>query len=333
MKAYLKDQIGMILFFYSQIALVMIVARLASGVNGAAISNSNLVYMLVIVTFFLIIYHIFRYNKYRDTYHYTVQEESESAWLPEPPDQLTSQLKDHYEKQYHSYKQQVEELHAEKRQENIFMQQWIHQMKTPLSVLGLTLEKEQQNLPNHLKQSMEEELDRIKHGLQLALYQSRLQQFERDFHVEKIYLKELVRSLIQEYKSSFIRNKVYPKVEIDQDLYVYSDQKWLGFVLEQIINNAIKYASQTNSHITFSTDIWYGAVNLSISDQGIGIPKQDLTRIFDPFFTGENGRHYRESTGMGLFLAKQICNSLEHKLEVTSEVEKGTTISIEFNPS
>lgn len=333
MKSYLKDQIGSIIFFYSQIILVMIVAQLASSLGGASLGKNDFFYMFLIVTFFLIVYHIFRYTKYRDIYRYTVDNVTESAWLPDTPDHLTTQLKEHYEKQYQSYKQQVEQLHAEKKQETIFMQQWIHQMKTPLSVMRLTLEKEEQNLPAPLKQNMDEELDRIKHGLQLALYQSRLQQFERDFHVEKIVLKDLVHTIIQEYKSSFIRNRVYPKVEIDESLHIYSDQKWLGFVLEQITSNAIKYASNTNSTIHYQGSVWEGAVELKIIDHGIGIPKQDIKRIFDPFFTGDNGRHYRESTGMGLFLAKQICDSLEHQLTVSSEVTKGTTITIRFDRS
>ncbi|MGN8646900.1 sensor histidine kinase [Gracilibacillus sp. HCP3S3_G5_1] len=333
MKSYLKDQIGSIIFFYSQIILVMIVAQLASSLGGASLGKNDFFYMFLIVTFFLIVYHIFRYTKYRDIYRYTVDNVTESAWLPDTPDHLTTQLKEHYEKQYQSYKQQVEQLHAEKKQETIFMQQWIHQMKTPLSVMRLTLEKEEQNLPAPLKQNMDEELDRIKHGLQLALYQSRLQQFERDFHVEKIVLKDLVHTIIQEYKSSFIRNRVYPKVEIDESLHIYSDQKWLGFVLEQITSNAIKYASNTNSTIHYQGAVWEGAVELKIIDHGIGIPKQDIKRIFDPFFTGDNGRHYRESTGMGLFLAKQICDSLEHQLAVSSAVTKGTTITLRFDRS
>ncbi len=333
MKGYLKDQIGSIIFFYSQIALVMIVAQLASSLGGSQIGKSDFLYMFIIVTFFLTIYHLYRYTKYRDIYRYTIDDASESAWLPNTPDHLTTQLKEHYEKQYQSYKQQVELLHTEKKQENIFMQQWIHQMKTPLSVMRLTLEKEEHNLPTQLKQNMDEELDRMKHGLQLALYQSRLQQFERDFHVEKIVVKDLVHTIIQEYKSSFIRNRVYPKVEIDPSLHIYSDQKWLGFVLEQITGNAIKYAGDTNSTIHYQASVWEGAVELKVIDHGIGIPQQDIKRIFDPFFTGENGRHYRESTGMGLFLAQQICDSLEHQLEVSSEVKKGTTITIRFDPS
>ncbi|PWU66836.1 MULTISPECIES: sensor histidine kinase [Gracilibacillus] len=333
MKAYVQDQLISILFFYSQVGILLIIARLASSVSAEAISTANLMYMLLVATSFLVIYHIFRYMKYREIYQFTAKETNEAAWLPDAPDQLTRQLKEHYEKQYHAYKQQLEKLHAEKKQENMFMQQWVHQMKTPLSVISLTIENEQINLPHAFKQDMEEELDRMKNGLQLALYQSRLQQFERDFHVEKIDLNQLVRTVIQEYKSSFIRHHVYPKIEIPSNTYIYSDQKWLGFVLGQITSNAIKYASGTKTNITFSTDNQYGYYTLSIIDQGIGIPKQDIKQVFHPFFTGENGRNYQESTGMGLYLTKQICDELHHQVSIDSEVKKGTKISISFNAS
>lgn len=331
MKAYVKDQIGSIVFFYSQIALVIMVAKLASSFSEGSISQHVIFYILLLVSFFLLIYHTFRYIKYRDLYRFTEKDAKETAWLPDTPDELTSQLKDHYEKQYESYRQEVETLHAEKRQENIFMQQWIHQMKTPLSVMRLTLEKEEQEIPPAMKQNLDEELDRLNHGLQLALYQSRLQQFERDFHVDKINVKEFLHSIIQLHKSSFIRQYVYPKVEVDEKIFIYSDKKWLGFVLEQITNNAIKYSKNTNSHVVYSASVQKDSVQLSIQDHGVGIPTQDLSRVFDPFFTGENGRTYRESTGMGLYLAKQICEDLGHTITVDSQLGEGTTFTLLFD--
>lgn len=331
MKAYIKDQIGAVVFFYSQIALVIIIAKLASSFSEGSVSRDVIIYILLIVSFFLLTYHIFRYIKYRDLYQYTEQDATETAWLPDTPDQLTSQLKNHYEKQYKSYRQEIETLRAEKRQENIFMQQWIHQMKTPLSVMRLTLEKEEQEIPHSIRQNLEEELDRLNHGLQLALYQSRLQQFERDFHVDKIKLKEFIHSIIPLYKSSFIRQHVYPKVEINENLVIYSDRKWLGFAIEQITNNAIKYSRNRNSHVLYLASGRKDTIQLIIQDQGVGIPKQDLSRVFDPFFTGENGRIYRESTGMGLYLAKQICDDLGHTIKVDSKPGEGTTFTLIFD--
>ncbi|MDX8047647.1 sensor histidine kinase [Gracilibacillus sp. S3-1-1] len=333
MKGYLKDQLSSIIFLYIQVGLVIFITYLTNQFGNIGFDKTDILYIFLVVTFLLIIYHAFRYTKYRELYRYRIEQSQESAWLPDTPDYLTTQLKEQYEKQYSRYKEQVDQLQAEKRQENIFMQQWVHQMKTPLSVMRLTLEKEQHNLPASLKQNMDEELDRLKHGLQLVLYQSRLQQFERDFHIEKISLKELVHTTILDFKSSFIRNRVYPKIEIDESLYIYSDQKWLRFVLEQITSNAIKYASETNSTIEYFASIQDNLVELKITDHGIGIPKKDIRRIFDPFFTGDNGRHYRESTGMGLFLAKQIIDALEHNINAQSEPTKGTTLTISFDHS
>ncbi|MFC4401486.1 sensor histidine kinase [Gracilibacillus xinjiangensis] len=330
MLAYIKDQMTSIIFFYSQIALIILIAQLASGIEGYSISNANLFYMVVVVTFFLLIYHTFRYIKFRDLYQFTANDATETAWLPDPPDQLTTQIKEHYEKQYDTYKQELEKLYAEKKHESMFIQQWVHQMKTPLSVMQLILEKESGSISHATKADLEEELDRIKHGLQLALYQARLQHFERDFHVEKIPFTELLRTTIQDYKSSFIRNHVYPKVDIDDSVTIYSDPKWLRFVLEQITSNAIKYASGTNTLIQYTVTNSSGVYQLHIKDEGIGIPKQDLRKVFDPFFTGYNGRHYQESTGMGLYLSKQICDALNHRLTVHSLVNKGTTVTITF---
>ncbi|SER58792.1 Signal transduction histidine kinase [Gracilibacillus ureilyticus] len=331
--AYIRDHLASIIFFYSQIGLVILIAQLASRIEGYTISNENILYMLLVVTFFLLVYHLFRYLKFRDMYHFTEVDTARTAWLPDPPNQLTAQIKEHYEKQYDAYKQELETLYTEKKQESMFIQQWVHQMKTPLSVMKLILEKEMYSIPDNAKSDLEEELERIEHGLQLALYQARLQQFERDFHVEKIPLTELLRSVVQDYKSSFIRNHVYPKIENDNTVIIYSDPKWLRFVLEQITGNAIKYASGTKTQIHFYVTNTSGIYHLHIKDEGIGIPTQDLKRIFDPFFTGYNGRHYQESTGMGLYLSKQICDALNHKLSVHSKVNKGTTVSIRFDRS
>ncbi len=254
----------------------------------------------------------------------------ESVWLPDPPDKLTLMIKDHYMKQYEYFKEQNDKLAMAKKQESIFMQQWVHQMKTPLSVMQLTLEKERSKLPNDLHKDIEEEIDRLKHGLQLALYQSRFHQFERDFHVEKISIAPYLQEIIGELKSSFIRNQVYPKLEISENAYLYSDKKWLAFVLQQILTNAIKYAAKTKTAIICSSTIEENTFTLSITDQGVGIQPQDVNRVFEPFFTGENGRHFRESTGMGLYLAKEICDALGHEISISSAKNNGTTVSIQF---
>jgi signal transduction histidine kinase len=154
--------------------------------------------------------------------------------------------------------------------------------------------------------------------------------FERDFHVETIQLKELVRKLTSSQKRLFIRNRVYPELTIDPSLKVVSDEKWLSFVISQLITNSVRYTVEKGKKIVFRGSQLENKTVLEVIDQGIGIPKSDLPRVFDPYFTGENGREFQESTGMGLYLVKQICDKLGHRVEIESDVNSGTLVRIVF---
>ncbi|UFU00151.1 sensor histidine kinase [Radiobacillus kanasensis] len=330
MKAYLKDQVPFILFFYSQLILVIFVAQLYSLNVNQPMNAGTLLYLIILPTCFLIVYLVIRYRKFRVYYIEEMKGSDEHAWLPEPPNELLRRLKNHYEKQYESYQTELEKHDVRKNRELTFIQQWVHQMKTPISVMNLTLQKDRASLPASTSESMAEELDKLERGLELVLYQSRLQQFDRDFHVEKFSLRQLVMEHIQDFKSSFIRNHTYPDVQIKEDYVVYTDRKWISFVLNQITANAIKYATQTDTKVRYEAKMDGSELYLTITDEGVGIPKQDLPRVFDPFFTGQNGRTFRESTGMGLFLAKEVCESLGHTIQVTSETGEGTRVMLTF---
>jgi signal transduction histidine kinase len=199
-------------------------------------------------------------------------------------------------------------------------------MKTPISVIHLSI----QDLDDELLESIDEELDRLKKGLEMVLFSSRLDMFERDFHVETIFLKELVRKLTSSQKRLFIRNRVYPELDIDPSLKVVSDEKWLSFVISQLITNSVRYTVKKGKKIVFRGSQLENKTVLEVIDQGVGIPKSDLPRVFDPYFTGENGREFQESTGMGLYLVKQICDKLGHRVEIESDVNSGTIVRIVF---
>ncbi|RKJ34994.1 ATP-binding protein, partial [Butyricicoccus sp. 1XD8-22] len=117
---------------------------------------------------------------------------------------------------------------------------------------------------------------------------------------------------------------------VEEEIIVASDSKWLKFALGQFITNAVKYTFEENKKIVISAEKNNDTVQLHIKDEGIGIPKSDLSRITKPFFTGENGRKTGESTGMGLYLANEICEKLGIKLTIESEVGKGTTVTLTF---
>lgn len=206
------------------------------------------------------------------------------------------------------------------------MNQWIHQMKTPLSVIELITQDE----VDSRFESINEETDRLKKGLEMALYVARLEAFTQDFYVERVQLHKVVNDSVHEHKRFFIRNFVYPELEIDKGITVESDAKWLQFLIGQIISNAIKYSSGSREKIKVKACREGNTVVLEIIDSGVGIPKQDLPRVFKPFFTGENGRDFKESTGMGLYLVYEITKQLGHSVEIHSEVDKGTVVRIKF---
>ena len=206
------------------------------------------------------------------------------------------------------------------------MNQWIHQMKTPLSVIELITQDEVE--PRF--ESINEETDRLKKGLEMALYVARLEAFTQDFYVERVQLHKIVNDSVHEHKRFFIRNFVYPELKIDKDITVESDAKWLQFLIGQILSNAIKYSSGSREKIRVRACKEGNNVILEIADNGVGIPKQDLPRVFKPFFTGENGRDFKESTGMGLYLVYEITKQLGHSVEIHSEVGKGTVVRIKF---
>ncbi|WP_017813414.1 sensor histidine kinase [Paenibacillus shenyangensis] len=240
---------------------------------------------------------------------------------------VSEALEELLRQQYRLYQEQLAATQREQKQHLTFMDQWVHQMKTPLSVIELTVQ--QVDEPEYA--SIREETERMRSGLNTILYMARLRTFQQDFHPRSISLAKIVHEVIHEHKRSFIRNNVYPEVqECDGALVVESDEKWLFFMLSQLVMNSVKYSSGNGQKIHIHSFIRDQQAILEVRDHGVGIPAADLKRVFDPFFTGENGRHFRESTGMGLYLTKEAADHLGHVLELKSSPGQGTTIRIIF---
>lgn len=227
---------------------------------------------------------------------------------------------------YHLYQHEVQTLYATQKRHQKFMNQWIHQMKTPIAVLELLLQEEEALD----KKSVQEEVDRLKRGLEMVLMNARLDNFEEDMQITTVPLKSTVTTVINENKRLFITNRVFPDVQMDDSLLVMSDAKWLRFLLEQFITNAVKYTFEQQKKIYVTATEAEDHIILVVRDEGIGIPKSDLARVTKAFYTGENGRKTGESTGMGLYIAKEICDKLGHTFIIESEVNIGTTIQVIF---
>ncbi|WP_228370412.1 sensor histidine kinase [Gottschalkia acidurici] len=231
-------------------------------------------------------------------------------------------------KQYMLYQESIE-IYKDKQKEHLtFINQWVHQMKTPLSVINLIVQENEQET---YMDSIKNELEKLDMGLDMALYMARFDTFTHDFHVDKVKLKPLIKQVINNMRRYFIVNNVFPEVDIDEDIMVFSDIKWLVFIVEQVIINAIKYSCMKSNKIYIKSYKEKNKVKLSIIDNGVGIPKKDIKRVFDQFYTGENGRKFGESTGMGLYIAGEVCKELSHDIEIESEEGTGTTVNIIFD--
>lgn len=229
--------------------------------------------------------------------------------------------------QYKHYQTRIKELESKQEEHLKFMDQWVHQMKTPLSVIELIA----QNLDEPDSSSIREETDRMKTGLNTILYMARLRTIEQDFHIKPVNLSKMIKEVNGENKRFYIRNHVYPNVlQHKREVVVETDEKWLFFILSQLINNAVKYSKGKSNRIHITIFEKEGEAVLEVKDFGVGIPETDKRRVFDPFYTGENGRKFRESTGMGLYLTKEAANHLGHRIELESKVGEGSAFQVIF---
>lgn len=207
-----------------------------------------------------------------------------------------------------------------------YIELWIHEIKTPIAAGKLIA----QNNKNEVTKSIDEELDKIEYYVEQALYYARSNTVEKDYCITKCNLQDIVNSVIKRNKDALINNKIKINIE-DTNEIVYTDSKWIAFILNQIITNCIKYSKQENAEININVEIKKARVILEIKDNGIGIKKGEITKVFDKGFTGSNGRKDgKKSTGIGLYLCKKLCGKLGIGIELNSEESVGTDVKLVF---
>ena len=197
---------------------------------------------------------------------------------------------------------------------------WVHQIKTPIAAMRLLLQSED----NENNRELEAELFKIEQYVEMVLQFLRVDNEHTDYVIGRQNLEKIVRSSVRKYAKLFIIKNI--SVDVGNiSAEVLSDEKWLSFVIEQIISNALKYTEKGSISIFLENE-----ETLVIEDSGIGIAKEDLPRVFEKGFTGYNGRTDKKSTGIGLYLCKKIMDKLGHKIEISSEVGKGTKVKLIF---
>ncbi len=201
---------------------------------------------------------------------------------------------------------------------------WAHQIKTPISAMRLLLQAKAQD-PSDAE--LLAELFKIEQYVNMVLGYLRIESSSTDLVLQNCSLSSLIRQAVKSYASVFIRKKITLDF-CETDCVVLTDEKWMVFVLEQLLSNALKYTGSGGRIRIFMPDP--ARKILYIEDTGIGIDETDLPRVFEKGFTGGNGRIDKKATGIGLYLCRKIVRRLSHKIEIESRAGVGTTVKIDF---
>lgn len=211
-----------------------------------------------------------------------------------------------------------------------YIELWIHEIKLPIATSKMIIE----NNKNTVTKSINEELDKVENYTEQALFYARSNTVEKDYYIKKCKLKDIVNESIKKNKNVLIQEKITVNIH-DLDLEVSTDSKWIIFILNQIIQNSVKYRKEnSNLEIEIYAKPAIEKVILYIKDNGIGIKKGEITRVFEKGFTGTNGRlNNKKSTGIGLYLCKKLCDKLGIAIELNSVQNEGTKIRLVFPKS
>ena len=332
-KAYLKEHTR---YAFAYGLGILILFSLA-GLYEYDRSVRNMSYGLIIIAFFAVVYGIYDFIRYKkkclELMDTALAVGERDYHLPD-----AGCLPEHiYQKMVHEEareRRRVVSEYDEKRGDMAdYYTMWIHQIKTPIAAMRLLLEDRADGTGLLAGQQAAEELFKIEQYAEMALCYARLDSLSSDLLFKKYNVYGILKQAVKKYAVLFIGSGFSFSME-EFAVQAVTDEKWLCFVVEQILSNAIKYTKKGGISIygaDCAGDRQEGEVSyLVIEDSGIGIRKEDLPRIFERGFTGCNGRLEKRSTGIGLYLSRQILDRLSHTIRVESEVGKGTKVILGF---
>lgn len=323
-KLYLKNQIPAILVNLMGL-LALALFLLASGNQFQTVMFIFMVWFIILTTYLSVVYYVRK--RYLNQLLDMAEQLEERYLIPEImtiPEKADEQV--FYQIMKMAEKSMLEKIGAiqnERKEYKEYIEQWIHEVKTPITAMKLLCENNRSSFAREILA----ELENINQYTEQALYYARSEHTEKDYSVRETDLCDVVHSAIADNKYLLRQNNMTITID-DIETKVYTDDKWVRFILNQIIGNAIKYRTE-QPVLHFSAIKTNDGIVLSVSDNGIGIPQSDLPRIFEKGFTGRNGRIGKNSTGIGLYLCKRLCDKLGIGLTVHSE-NKGTAVMLSF---
>ena len=224
-----------------------------------------------------------------------------------------------------SMKDEVADLKRNINDYKEYIETWVHEIKTPIASARLILENDE----GYINKSVLEEIEKVEGFIEQVLFYARSSTVERDYIIKKIPLKNSINSVIRKNANILIEKRVKIQLE-DIEKKVYCDSKWIEFILQQIISNSVKYMDKDEKYIKIRCLEKDKYFILKILDNGIGISEKSIEKVFEKGYTGENGRKYNNSTGMGLYLCKKLCLKLGLGISIKSKLGVGTEVTIVF---
>ncbi|MGE7184059.1 sensor histidine kinase [Peribacillus sp. NPDC006672] len=323
MKLFLRDHLSfIILYIISFISLPIVIQRL----DGLENHYGYFVFLsLTFLAIFLFIRYVRRKKMYLHLNGKNMTADSLLIYQPAAP----------IEKEYAAQMQSIQSLLLSKEAEHkdvldeqqLLISHAVHQMKTPLSVIQLLVQSNQSKEPGLLVEwlKVKAECDKLNFSLNQLLTYSRSTKLLADLKIEPIPLKGVIQEVVNDLKDYFIEEEIFPKITIQDDVWIYSDRKWTKVVIYQLLSNAVKYGEKQSSVV-----IHYDNGQLLIKNKGETITANEINRVFELFYTGTKGRTKVEATGIGLYLVKKILSTLNHPYKLSSAHHE-TTFIIDFS--
>ncbi|MDO5794110.1 MAG: sensor histidine kinase [Turicibacter sp.] len=324
--AFIKSK-GMFLGINGLLFLTITLLMMLIHVNGVIIFFVGCIWFMPLFSYMMLDY--IKYRRYFMALEESVQQLDQAYLICEVVEepsflegQMIHELLRVITKDMHEHVNRYKRMEQDYRE---YIEAWVHEIKTPIASVKLVLE----NNSGPLGQKVDFELRKVENFIDQVLYYARSFEVSQDYVVKEFELREVVLRMIRQNSREFIYHKVGIQIG-ELDGIVFSDAKWVEFILNQLINNAIKYTKKEDGKVSFETMIHEQSVVLMIKDEGVGINEKDLPRVFDKGFTGENGRLFGKSTGIGLYLCQKLCQKLRIGLEINSQKEGGTTVYLTF---
>lgn len=320
-KLFLKERASWILFFlFLQLVVLLI------GYLDVSLPLQSVGYIVFLSCLFFLVFLITRY--YKETRFYQELKNHNQSfdittvpYANSPFEAITSEM---ITEQNGTYKSQLNELQISVAQEKDDILNWIHEVKTPLTTMQLMIDR---MTDKPLRTQITYEWLRIHLLLDQQLHQKRIPFMQNDLYIEKTDFQKLIFQEIKPLKLWCVQKGLGFDVNLEK-AEVLTDAKWLGFIIRQLITNAVKYSE--SSDIQICSFVSNGKTTLAIRDFGRGIDARDQPRLFDKGFTSTQNHQDHTATGMGLYLTKQVADALHITIEVTSEIAEGTVFTLTF---